>query len=470
MRARKLTKKYDATIIYSEYDEVWVRNSLLPLISKQGKAYKLNLLTSYHKGFAKLDKDQLEKINSSKRLMLIFSKQFLKEEWKSENLQSTLKTICANDDDCVLVPIALDGMTEESMNENIAKLEEYYDYDASCYSCSKQIKHSTILKDIEPLNCNDETFAEDLCFIMPLKQVTGAETVISDSAHVKSERHALSPFSLGIDSDNGVLSPRKYDGKTVERLNNSRDDAPLIGTIKKSTTPRVTAPPSTDQVLPFNDEELRKQKRAERKKKQSSRELHEKLNRKEFLSPSEDESIRHSSRGDELTASMRKSTSRSLPRELPDINSSISRHKSVQHFDVEQQELSQVIKLKSGKTSNRTEATKVVANNVSLREDATPDHLIPVNHGLNMGANYIIPVVSASSGKPSIKQYDHHQKVDIVDENDEEHRERKHKRKHKHKHSSRKSRNEENVENLEYNIMPMNAEDTTVTYVSLKKK
>ena len=235
-------KKYDATIVYSEFDEGWVQTKLLPSIVKQGKAYKIHLLTSYHKGFAKMDRAQFENLKSSKRIILVFSKNFLKEEWKSEAFQNELKIIAANDPDCVIIPINIGDVTKEIMNENVDTLEEYYAYDTLCFTCIKRCQHSTTLKDVEPLHAGSTKFAANLRFLMPIKKVTGSASIITDSSNQKREYVLESPSSIKFESETDLFE------RSRNSFVNQDDDLPLMSTKRM---------PKSNKVAPFGTKQTK---------------------------------------------------------------------------------------------------------------------------------------------------------------------------------------------------------------------
>ena len=227
--------------MYSELDEEWVRNKLLPIITNQGKPYKVHLLTTHQKGFDKNNKNELDNLSLSKRVILVMSKNFIRQEWKSDTFQVALKSLCAYDPDCVIIPISIDDESADALDENVRTLEEYEEED-SCLTCNKQIKYSTKLADIEFLKDHEEDFARNLKFLLPIMKKTGKSSTITEALHLK--RDTLSPFSLGID-DNFSLIKKET---SVAVKNEQRDDLPLISSARKKNTV-----PNEDLVIPFNE-------------------------------------------------------------------------------------------------------------------------------------------------------------------------------------------------------------------------
>ena len=200
-----IRKTLDATIVYSEYDEAWVHSKLLPIIAMQGKAYKIHLLTTYHKGFDKICKKELEKLNISKRVILVMSEKFISKEWDNEHFQSILKNLCAHDFDCVLVPIVID----DGVKNYVHKMEKCFEEEKSCSACKKRIKYSTILNSIEKLNFKDKNFASDLRFLMPIMKITSSDAVITDVSFLKFETNVEIDRIIIREEDDSIILRKK---------------------------------------------------------------------------------------------------------------------------------------------------------------------------------------------------------------------------------------------------------------------
>ena len=238
-------KSYDATLIFSEFDEEWIDTKLLPSLSK-GKSFKIHKLTSYHKGFDVVEKDQLEIMRSSKRIVLVFSKNFLKEEWKCESLVKEVKLICAKDPDCVIIPINMDLDKNDMATINL-NLEEHNE--SSCYNLKQLLRYSMILRRVEPLHNNKVNFAQNFNFLMPIKKklrnTKVISTIITDSSSIKNNaRMAIqSPSTIKIESevDSDVRENRPFVSK--KRNKKTRRVVPAEYNEPKPIT--TTLPPIT---------------------------------------------------------------------------------------------------------------------------------------------------------------------------------------------------------------------------------
>ena len=361
------------------------------------------------------------------------SKSFLNEEWKNEYLQKVLKNLCAHDFDCVIIPIVIDNEAEEDTSDNIKKLEEYYDEEGSCMPCKKQIRHSLILEDIEPLNSNDNSFRNDLKFLMPLmKKSSTAKAVVTYSTALKN-REISSPFSIAIESENGSISK-----------NATRDDMRLL-------LPN-TKPADEDLVMPFNSFTARDHKNSKQK---------------EFLSSDESQNYFHvvsstiaaqkSARENEL----RQSTARST-REYPESDEIPNYFDPVTRLSKKDNQLKVYLPQPIRVTANDIPEKRYGGNSSRSSTRQQPE-MIPVNHNINFNtsSDVIIPVVSASSKPVTTTE---------ISENEirhkEERRRKKKKNKDKRSQSERRQANEDQVENTEFNIMPIK-EDVNVVFVSL---
>ena len=200
-----IRKTLDATIVYSEYDEAWVHSKLLPIIAMQGKAYKIHLLTTYHKGFENICKKELEKLNISKRVILVMSKNFISKEWDNEDFQSILKNVYAHDFDCVLIPIVID----DGVKNYVDKMEKCFEEENSCIACKKRIKYSTILNSIEKLNFKDKNFASDLRFLMPIMKITSSDAVITNVSFLKFKNNVEIDKIIKREEDKSIILRKK---------------------------------------------------------------------------------------------------------------------------------------------------------------------------------------------------------------------------------------------------------------------
>lgn len=489
---KKELKKIDATVVYSEYDEAWVHATLLPTLKSFNKPYKIHLMTSYHKGLAKIDKDQLEKLKSSKRIILIFSKYFIREEWKSETFQSLLMDICANDPHCVIIPINVSDLTNDDIQEYVEKIQEGYDDNSGCsFMCSQRCKNSLKLNDVEYLHSGDFKFAENLSYLMPIKKAAASKMSTTDSSHLKRDTGAMSPFSLGIDSDvivsgrketsrERVVSAREKSARKSARndkLTENDDETPVVTPRKNKQDDFMQSP---DVVQPFKDSE-----RNERKsKKQASIEVSEKVKSmsrreqiKEFLSPesSEFEENREQSKRYHIqTIDETKIVDNKTPRSS--------------RFVEPEKKLSLVMPVDRSfgfvEPIKKTD-THYVDIRRSKRSPSPPTRAIPIDHGLMVNIpTGIIPVVSAEVPKKP-KTFKLTQDDDLYrntngatavyaeDDNIEVKKDKKKKRKHKKKSRHDDDNDDNEKKNDGYNIMPAREteadEDTAVYRISLKK-
>jgi hypothetical protein len=433
-----MNKKFDATILYSEYDDSWVESNLISIIKKLGKPYKINKMTTFHT--CKLEKDQIEKLTQSKRVILIISKNFIKEEWKSDSVQNILKYICTHDSDCVIVPIIINGKDPdfvEEVHERIEQLQEN-DEEETCTTCAHQMKYSAILDNIEPLNSSDENFLNDFKFLMPIMKSKG-EAIIHKPSNVT--RDTLSPFSLGMESDTSyLLSHRKETPSIViknEKTVSLRDDLPLISNTKIKSDRK-----EDDQMRPFNEPVSRESKKKD-------------VLTNRFLSPSDDDE------------SIFKIFNKKNKLDKSPSRKEVEKEKKESHkrlHNIEETGTSRIVTetqipskhtnsliinaLDDGvKTSDNTDK-KLVANSSALTFNRSPE-MIPVNANLNYNSysNVLVPIVSASSNLKSATE---------MSEEETARREKKSRKKHKNKEKrSRRSKTEENYERRDYNILPV---------------
>jgi hypothetical protein len=416
----KAIKKYDTTICYSESDDEWVRTKLLPIITNQGKAYKVHLMTTHHKGFTKYNTNEMEILNESKRIVLIISQSFINEEWKSENFQITLKSICAHDSDCVIIPISIDG---DNLDDQIGILEEYDDI-GTCVACKKQVKYSTILKNVETINAKSKYFSQNLKFLLPIMKKTGSVTITTESKNLN--RDTISPFNLAVDDDFSLNQKVASVCIRNEGLANIGDNLPLINSVgnKKAYF-------NEDLVVPFNEPTPR-----ERRLKSTLLNNYLKPYENGFILKNVNE-VKESSRTSPRESGLQNHRQKSTPHDieqlrLPTIKINSKIPNRTINFEIDPFNISSTKNLQ-----NHTDSIWIGSNeNTSFMHPGSED--IPTIRCMNIPtpSNNIIPVVSASRHKRDPKETN----------NERLKKERK------------KQKNKKYKKNEDYNILPINEE------------
>jgi hypothetical protein len=169
-KSSKQDKLFDATILYSRFDEKWVEDNL------EGKAFKISDYNinsvSFEKGFKDIDEQQLKNIHKSKRIILVVSKNFISEVWVNEEFQRKLKLLNSNDKNCSFIVIDMKDASKSEMKRIVEDLQDYSD-DACCYSCEQRDKYNFSLKNVEEVNGkgSEVKLKDDLAFLMPFRSI-----------------------------------------------------------------------------------------------------------------------------------------------------------------------------------------------------------------------------------------------------------------------------------------------------------
>ena len=181
-------KQYDATICYSEYDEQWLDEQFIPQMSQFENNYKIHKLSLYHRSTDKISRENEKILHSSKRIILIFSRKFLKEEWANKSFRNVLRNVCINDEFCVIVAINVGALTQKEIDYQLRYLEipDKYLVEPSKYSrdndendfrpikkkscvsrLKSRIKYNCGLTDVERLRISDSSFWKKFYYMMP---------------------------------------------------------------------------------------------------------------------------------------------------------------------------------------------------------------------------------------------------------------------------------------------------------------
>jgi hypothetical protein len=182
-------KVYDATICYSEYDENWLDEQFLPCMSQFVNNYKIHKLSLFNRSTDKISRENEKVLRSSKRIILIFSRKFLKEEWSNKSFRNVLRDICMdeNNKNFVLIVVNVGALPQTEIDYYLRYLDMPEKHFALANSSDNggndsmptlkqkniflrmkdNIKYHLGLKRIETLQIADRSFWKRFLYIMP---------------------------------------------------------------------------------------------------------------------------------------------------------------------------------------------------------------------------------------------------------------------------------------------------------------
>ena len=213
-------KSYDAAICYSDYDEKWIDRDLIPKITELRRGYNLKKISLSQR----VTKDIENEFKSCRRLILIFSKQFIEREWDSQQrLHKILKRSCLDDSNSILMAVNKSNLTDQTLRRLIVsslKSEEdsatsksnlvnagnedrtHSDDDAASAigpvnflnfmrnQLKFQMIRSLTLNDIEVINYESSRFWTQFVYLMPYKRESRQKDKISE---IKMEKPKQTP-------------------------------------------------------------------------------------------------------------------------------------------------------------------------------------------------------------------------------------------------------------------------------------
>lgn len=199
------SKEYDATICFSAYDENWLDEEFLPHLTQYRNNYKIHKLNLYND---KIGRDNERIMRSSKRIILIFSKNLLEQGWNNRNFLNILRDLCLSDDECIIIALNTGDLSQELVNrrlnyletpiidETVVNTELNYSYKKLpiCLRFKSLIKYNCGLKKVEKLHLGDKYFWKKFTFIMPLIVYDSTKPTELSSSKVPNK---LPPLSLG---------------------------------------------------------------------------------------------------------------------------------------------------------------------------------------------------------------------------------------------------------------------------------
>ena len=229
--SKKHQKKFDATIIYSKLDEEWVEDKLE---EKSFKIidYSINSL-GFEKGSKRIEKEELESIKLSKRIVLVISKNFMSEVWVNEDLQRELKFLNSTDKNCSFIVVDRKNVSKNVMNQTIEELQEYSEEGTSCYSCKQRTRYNFSLKNVEIVNGNNPQLKEELRFLMPFKPIY-AQFDDEDMESTSDEYNKQKPKRFNVFRKNHVVPQQNF--VKQEEIIHDNDSESILTTMSSLTS------------------------------------------------------------------------------------------------------------------------------------------------------------------------------------------------------------------------------------------
>lgn len=223
----KSSKIYDVTICFSEYDEQWLNEEFMTQFSVYDPGYKIHKLNLYQRLNFHLSETSKRVLNSSKRIVLIFSEKFLNNEWNNKTFHDYIKQIASTDKACIIVPINLGELSEPRMNSilnefNARKIDTHKklltNNNSNSYNLKKEatsqsrlvahMKHTFGLAHVEYLNWKDENFWKLFSYVMPYLPNENQITNLS-----KSSKHLMPKYYNQELKSNSSSSTSSFSGK-----------------------------------------------------------------------------------------------------------------------------------------------------------------------------------------------------------------------------------------------------------------
>jgi hypothetical protein len=254
-------KQYDATICYSEHDERWLDEEFMPQFAHFDRGYRLHKMGLYSRFDAGLSKEREHILRSSKRVLLIFSSKFLKEEWRNKYLRYLLNEICLGDPNCIIICINSGELNENRLKKVTSQLQasiskniisdskensiRRLDYDddvditvdnniSTLKRLKATLKHALGLNNVENLNWCDKKFWYKLNYMMPFEKCTDTRPTTITSRPARLPR--LPARRASIESDSKASQSTSSSNETRLLSKKLRDEQKKSKYYKRSRT------------------------------------------------------------------------------------------------------------------------------------------------------------------------------------------------------------------------------------------
>lgn len=137
-------------------------------ICKKAKCAKLTKFVNGEN--SNLSQADVDKLKSSKRIILIVTKKFLNEEWKNKPFRDLLAEINRQDAYCSIILINLSEIDEDQLvnitndielRNNVGPILKFK------YALANNMKYNCGLRDVETLDWHESNFWSKLNYLMP---------------------------------------------------------------------------------------------------------------------------------------------------------------------------------------------------------------------------------------------------------------------------------------------------------------
>jgi hypothetical protein len=231
-------KLYDSLILYSLNDQLLLEEKFMPsfaLFNKGYKVIKLPIDTTFL-----MSKGHQECIRACKRILILITDNFLKNEWKNQILRNCLKEIAKNDPYCNVILIYTDDVPSFKVDQYIDEIIQLTDNDDdnkltnNKYFRFKQklknsIKYNCSLKKLETIEWQNDKFWTKFAYAMPMvknpnrpTEIIQYSTKFADNIFQQQSSSALIISNLfNLDLNNQASNKKSEEIKNIQKLNES---------------------------------------------------------------------------------------------------------------------------------------------------------------------------------------------------------------------------------------------------------
>lgn len=166
-------KHYDATICYNRFDESWVDEDFIPELTHYENNYKIHKLNIHSRSSDKVTRENERVLRASKRIILIFTPDFIEDDFKNKTFVNLLREIKYDPNVCI---IAINkNLDDLAFKHWVRLLNSQVNYNSpniaprrSIFTVLKsRIKYNCGLREVETLNFRERSFWRKFFYIMP---------------------------------------------------------------------------------------------------------------------------------------------------------------------------------------------------------------------------------------------------------------------------------------------------------------
>ena len=173
-------KTYDVALCFNRFDETWVDEELVSEIVRHDPRYRIQKLAlSGRPSAEKIGRDSERILRSAKRVVLVFTQDFVEDDFKNRSFLALLKDLAQTDPNCIMIAVnksldtnvfhyCVDYLDSPTRDSRSFEKSGYYEKMSLSSRLAANVKYHCGLRDVEKLDFSSGHFNKNFLYILPI--------------------------------------------------------------------------------------------------------------------------------------------------------------------------------------------------------------------------------------------------------------------------------------------------------------